>query len=100
MNGTRVESRWSDAFRTAVSYVGAQAGSCSLVGGAVCTTDGLDGKMLNFGAAYYLSKRTFVFALYSKLWNGKSARYNNMQIQSPAAGADIDHLMLGITHNF
>ena len=95
-----VESRWTDTIRTAVSYVGAQAGSCSLIGGAVCNTDGLDGKTVNLGAAYYLSKRTFLFALYAKLWNGKSARYSNLQIQNPSAGADIDQLMVGITHNF
>ena len=95
-----VESKWTDTVRTAVSYVAANAGSCSLVGGAVCTTDGLDGKSINLGAAYYFSKRTYLFALYAKLWNGKSARYNNLQIQTPAAGADTDQFMLGIAHNF
>ena len=95
-----VESKWSDTIRTAVSYVAAQTGSCSLVGGAACSTDGLDGKGINLGAAYYLSKRTYLFALYAKLWNGKSARYSNLQIQNPAAGADADQLMLGIAHNF
>ena len=95
-----LESRWTDTIRTAISYVGAQAGSCALIGGAACNTDGLEGKQISLGGAYYLSKRTYLFALYTKLWNGKSARYSNMQIQTPAAGADIDHLMLGITHNF
>ena len=95
-----VDSTWSSAIRTAIAYARSQAGSCSLVGTAPCNTDGLEGSQVSLGGAYYFSRRTLVFALYTKLWNGKSARYSNLQIGDPAAGADIDQFMLGIAHNF
>jgi predicted porin len=95
-----LESRWSDAWRSAVGYARAEKGSCSLVGGASCSTEGLDGSQVSLGAAYYFSKRTYAFALFTKLWNGKSAVYNNMANFDPARGADIDQFALGVAHNF
>jgi predicted porin len=84
----------------AASYGAATAGSCSRFGGAACDTSGLDGKMFNLGAAYALSKRTSLFALYSRMDNGKSAAYNNLATGNPASGADIDQFALGISHSF
>ena len=52
------------------------------------------------GAAYYLSKRTYLFALYAKLWNGRAAQYNNIDGFDVPPGADPQQLALGITHNF
>jgi hypothetical protein len=47
-----------------------------------------------------LLKRTYVFALYAKLWNGRSAQYNNIDGINVPPGADPQQLALGITHNF
>jgi predicted porin len=90
------------AWTFAGAYAAATAGSCSLVGGAVCSTSGLDGKMLNVGASYSFSKRTYLFALASKLRNGDSARYNNISVTGarPDPGADITQVALGIAHSF
>jgi predicted porin len=78
----------------------AGAGSCGLFDGAPCTTDGLDGQQVSLGAAYYFSKRTYVFALYSMVRNGGSAQYNNIDGIDVPPGADLQQFALGITHNF
>jgi predicted porin len=84
----------------AASYGQAGAGTCSLVGGAVCSTAGLEGKQVNLGANYALSKRTQLFAIASKMINGESARYNNASVANPDPGADITQVALGISHTF
>jgi predicted porin len=95
-----MENRWSDKWRTAAHYVVSRAGECTRVA-AVCNTDGLDGKQFTVGVAYYLSKRTQLWASASKLWNGKSARYNNNEFDaSPAPGEDLKHYAIGISHSF
>lgn len=83
----------------AASYGQAGEGSCSFVGGGACSTDGLDGKMLNLGASYALSKRTQLFAIASLLRNGASARYSNIDID-PDPGQDIRQVALGVAHSF
>lgn len=95
-----LDSKWSDAWRTAVSADVAGKGSCALFGGVPCRTDGLDGRQLSLGAAYYLSRRTSVFALYAKLWNGRSAQYNNVDGIDMPVGADPQQLAVGIMHAF
>ncbi|OIQ98769.1 major outer membrane protein P.IB precursor [mine drainage metagenome] len=85
------------------SYVAASAGSCSLVGGVACNTTGLDGKMLNLGTSYSLSKRTYLFALYQKLNNGDGARYNSSELSTKtyiAPGAGTNQFAVGISHSF
>ena len=95
-----VDSRWGNAWRTAAAFDYAAAGSCRLFDGVPCSTSGLDGRQLSLGAAYYLSKRTYLFALYAKLWNGRSAQYNNVDGVDAPPGADPQQFALGITHNF
>ena len=88
-------------WRFAASYVGGTDGSCSLIGGANCSTDGLDGKQVSIGASYSLSRRTQIFALAAKLWNGKSARYINADwLADLQPGQDISQIALGIAHTF
>lgn len=82
------------------SYMVGEEGSCTLAGGRPCTTEGLDGKQFNLGASYALSKRTYLFAIASRLKNGKSATFSNMANNTPAAGADITQASLGISHSF
>lgn len=87
--------------RLAASYAKSDKGSCSLNGGGFCSTDGFDGSQLNLGAILSLSKRTGVFAIYSKLTNGASAMYNNTDaIKSISPGADTTQAAVGVTHSF
>jgi predicted porin len=95
-----MENRWTNQFRTSAHIVMSRAGSCTRVA-AACNTDGLDGKQVTIGAAYYLSKRTFLWSAVSRLINGKSARYSNSDFDArPNPGEDINHFALGVTHSF
>jgi predicted porin len=95
-----MENRWSPQWRTSAHYVTSGAGDCTRVA-AVCTTDGLDGRKFTIGAAYDLSKRTYLFAAASRLINGKAARYTNTEFgANPNAGEDIKHFAVGVTHSF
>lgn len=94
-----MDNKWSNKWRTAFHYVKSAAGSCSLVG-AACNTNGLDGTQVDVGASYSLSKRTYLFLLYSQLKNGFSARYNNSDTQEPSVGEDIRQAAIGLSHSF
>ena len=95
-----MENRWSDKWRTAAHLVISRAGSCARVA-AACSTDGLEGKKFTIAAAYYLSKRTYLWSAASRLINGKSARYSNADFdQTPTPGEDINQFAVGISHSF
>lgn len=95
-----MENRWTDQWRTSAHYVKSQAGNCARVN-AVCTTDGLEGSKFTIGAAYYLSKRTFLWTAASRITNGKSARFSNQELGgSPTPGEDLSQYALGISHSF
>ncbi|MEP7208431.1 MAG: porin [Casimicrobiaceae bacterium] len=89
-------------WRFGASYIYGAKGDCSLVGGANCSTDGLDGSQINLGAAYSLSKRTYLFLIAARLNNGKSARYDNSDWLGSGLqpGMDITQGALGISHSF
>jgi predicted porin len=89
-----------DRWQFAASFVRANSGSCSLVGGAVCTTDGLQGTQASVGGRYNFSKRFSVFGMYAKVKNDFAARYNNLANGSPSSGSDLSHLALGLQHTF
>jgi predicted porin len=93
------DARWNDRWRTGVQYIKSYKGACARVN-AVCVTDGLDGSQLQFGVAYYFSKRTYAFAMAALLKNGQSAQYNNSIEQTPAVGEELDQYAIGINHNF
>ena len=82
------------------SFVRAQKGSCSLVGGALCTTDGLQGTQVAVGGRYNFSKRSSMFAMYAKVYNGFAARYNNLASGDLSNGSDISQLAVGVQHRF
>ncbi|HEX9392329.1 MAG TPA: porin [Usitatibacteraceae bacterium] len=84
----------------AASLVQAAKGSCSLVGGAVCTTDGLKGTMMAVGSRYNFSKRSSIFAMYDKVFNGFAARYNPLASGNPSNGSDVTQFAIGIQHAF
>jgi predicted porin len=95
-----MENRWSEKWRTSAHYVKATAGECTRIA-AACTTDGLEGSKFTIGAAYYLSKRTYLFTAYSKIVNGKSATYSNTDLaDKPKPGEDIQQFAIGVSHTF
>jgi len=93
------EARWSSQWRTAVTYVSASAGSCTLFN-AACNTTGVEGKQLSLGGSYYLDPSMYVFLIGSKIDNGASARYDNVSNGSPAAGEDVTQVALGLAYTF
>jgi predicted porin len=93
------EARWSSQIRTAATYVKADAGSCKLFN-ANCTTAGLEGKQLSLGGSYYIDPSTYLFAIYSKIDNGPSARYDNVANGAPATGEDVIQYAIGLAYNF
>jgi predicted porin len=98
--GLSWEARFPGPWRTAVNYSGASDGSCSLLGGVPCNTDGLEGYMVSIGAGYNLSRRTMLFAIAAYLHNGKSALFNNAESVTPAVGADLTQIAIGMSHQF
>lgn len=95
------EAKWGGPWRTSLSYTQAQAGSCTLVGGAACSTDGLKGQQLAGGVAYDLDKQTFLYLIGAKLINGKSAIFDNFNRSvSAGRGADITQVALGMLYKF
>ncbi|HSS27829.1 MAG TPA: porin [Usitatibacter sp.] len=93
------DARWNAQWRTALEYIKANKGTCSRVN-AECSTDGLDGSQLQFGVAYYFSKRSYLFAMGALLRNGFSAQYNNSASQTPNVGEDLDQYAIGMSHSF
>ena len=93
------DARWSPAWRTALEYIKANKGTCSLVNRS-CSTDGLEGSQLQFGVAYYFSKRTYIFAMAALLRNGYSAQFSNSASQTPNIGEDLDQYAIGLSHSF
>jgi predicted porin len=91
-------ARWSPQWRTDVEYVRASAGDCQRLN-AACSTAGLGANMLQAGAAYYLSKRTYLFFMVQRVRNDFSANYNTGS-QQPNLGEDVTQYGAGINHVF
>ena len=97
------DARWSEQWRTQVHFVRGTAGSCSrlFVVATVdnCVTDGLDGTQISAGFAYYLSRKTYLFAMVQLLRNGKSAIFAS-GTQVPSVGEDVKQYAAGINTTF
>ncbi|HEX4798020.1 MAG TPA: porin [Burkholderiales bacterium] len=93
-----LDSRWTNQWRTALSYAKATAGSCSLVVNA-CSTSGLDGNLVAAGVAYSLDPSTYLFGLLARLTNGSSAGFNNTT-QNVNTGEDTKQIAFGIAYSF
>jgi predicted porin len=94
-----VESKWGGPWRTSFEYVRGEEGSCEVTSGD-CSTDGLTGQMFAGGLAYDLDKSTFLYLLAAQLVNGDSARYDNWSASSPARGADVTQVAVGMSYRF
>lgn len=87
-------------WQAAASFVRAAKGSCALVGGAICTTDGFQGTQVSVGGRYNFSKRSSMFAMYAKVYNGFAARYNNLANGDLSNGSDVSQFAIGLQHAF
>ncbi|MGE5616204.1 MAG: porin [Bacillota bacterium] len=91
-------ARWSPQWRTDVEYVKATAGDCERLN-AICDTGGLGANMFQAGAAYYFSKRTYLFFMVQRVRNDYSANFNTGS-QQPNLGEDVTQYGVGINHVF
>jgi predicted porin len=92
-------ARWSQQWRTQIHYVRATAGKCTRTLGAACVTDGLEGTQVSAGAAYYFSRRTYLFFMTQWLRNGKSAIFAT-GTQTPSVGETVTQYAVGLHHSF
>ena len=92
--------RLSEQWRSDFQVVRSQAGVCRLVN-TYCSTSGLAGTKVAFGASYSFSRRTYLWSAISTIKNNKSARYNNtVQITAASPGEDVSQIALGVNHSF
>lgn len=94
------EASWGGPWRTALTYARADEGDCSLSGGVACSTSGLKSSQVSAAVAYDFSKRTFLYAGYSRLSLGESAIYDNWTNGTPPRGANVTQWGLGVAHSF
>jgi predicted porin len=93
------EARWGGPWRTGIHYIQGGEGTCTLTVGD-CSTTGLKGTQINLGVGYQLDRQTMLFALASRLTNGKSALYDNWDASDPARGGDTTQAAVGISYTF
>jgi predicted porin len=84
------------------AYGEAEHGSCSLVGGGDCSTDGLGARMLTLGYLYRFSPNTDVYAAAYEVVNKNSATYTPFPPIDPvpAPGANVVSFGVGMLHHF
>jgi hypothetical protein len=86
---------------TAIQYVRAGNGACTLTGMNVpCDTVGLQGTLITGGVRFRFDRQTFIYGIVAKLNNGSSALYDNWANDSPQRGADIKQAAIGISYSF
>jgi predicted porin len=83
------------------SFGVAGAGRCSMVGGASCTTNGLNGRQWSVGYTYSPTKSTDIYASYYEMANGRSGTYGLYPPVVPiAAGSTTRGFGVGILYMF
>ncbi len=79
----------------AVNYASNDAGSCSLLGGATCSTFGQGGTLLSLGGMYKFDKSIGIFALYTLNSANESATYASSRI-----GGKATNMAMGLQVKF
>lgn len=84
------------------AYGEAEHGSCSLVGDADCSTEGLGARMITLGYLYRFSPNTDVYAAAYQVVNKNAASYQPFPPIDPlpAPGANIRSIGIGMLHHF
>ena len=99
-----VEQRFENNSSVFLSYGHANQGSCTRVGGAVCSTTDLAADYYTVGYIYRFSAATEGFVSYYRLTNKASAQYSTgpqaVGVSPPAPGADTSAGGIGMIHYF
>jgi predicted porin len=84
------------------AYGQADKGSCSLVGDADCSTDGLGARMMTLGYLYRFSPDTDVYAVAYQVVNANAATYTPFPPidPQPTPGANVRSVGIGLLHHF
>jgi predicted porin len=82
----------------AANYASAEKGDCSLFGGGACSTSGLEGKQMSFGAKYDLAKNFSIYGWWTKIDNGDSASHSFLD--DAPTGADPTAWAVGLLTRF
>lgn len=82
----------------AANYAKGNAGSCALVSGAACSTDGLGGNMMSLGARYNYDKDIGIFMLYGKKNANANASYNKSA--ATMYGGSLTDMSVGVQFKF
>lgn len=93
----QISGEYSIAPKTTVAanYASGDAGTCSLVGGATCSTNGLGGTLLSLGARYDYDQNIGLYAIYGLNTVGSSAT-----LASGAVGGNVTNMAVGIHVRF
>jgi predicted porin len=73
------------------NHVQSADGTCTISGGAACSTAGLNGSLNSLGAKYNFDKNIGLFMLYGKNSNGTNATY-----ASSAQGGNVTNIAAGL----
>jgi predicted porin len=93
------DARWGGPWRTAIQFLSGNEGKC-VIDGLNCDTNGLDGRMVTVGVAYYFNRQTLLYGIFAQLENGESARFDNWANGSPSRGADLTQAAIGLSYTF
>jgi hypothetical protein len=88
----------TNQWTVAANYAKGNAGSCTLVSGAACTTDGLGGDMMSLGARYDFDKDIGIFMLYGKKNANANASYNKSA--ATMYGGSLTDMSVGVQFKF
>jgi predicted porin len=94
------DARWGGPWRTAIQFLKANEGKCSVSDGSDCSTEGLGATMVTAGVAYYFNRQTLLYGIAAQLRNDKSARFDNWGNGSPFRGADLTQAAVGLSYTF
>ena len=83
------------------AFGAAGAGSCTIVSGAACSTNGLNATLGAIGYLYRFSKDTDIYMVGYRITNGASATYvTNPSLGTMGVGADVTSFGIGMLHSF
>jgi predicted porin len=81
----------SPVWTVSANHVESLEGTCTISGGAACTTTGLNGQLTSLGAKYNFDKNIGLFMLYAKNTNGANATF-----ASSAQGGNVSNIAAGL----
>lgn len=88
----------TDKWIVAANYAKGNAGSCTLVSNAACSTDGLGGNMMSLGARYNYDKDIGIFMLYGKKNANANASFNSSA--ATMFGGSLTDMSVGVQFKF